>query len=184
MKHRSRNFHSRAIVLKRSSVGETDRIVTLLTQEYGRLVAIAKGVRKLSSTKRASLEPGNYIQAYFIKTKSLPLLIQTKLLDDSNQIRNNLAEIRKLTQFLEILEKLFVEEEIEAKLYQEILNLRKNIVSQKITNRQIKISLENLIGRLGYPHLKDTEFNCVLDYVSALADKPMRSFEYLTLPDQ
>lgn len=103
MKHRSKNFNSSGVVLKQSSVGETDRVVTLLTQEYGRLVSVAKGVRKLSSSKRAFLEPGNYVQAYFVKTKSLPLLIQAKLIEDCQHIRYNLTEIRKLTQFLEIL---------------------------------------------------------------------------------
>ena len=70
MKHRSRSFNADGIVLKRNKVGETDRVISLLTQEYGKLVAVAKGVRKLSSSKRAFLEPGNLVKAYFIKTKS------------------------------------------------------------------------------------------------------------------
>lgn len=179
MKHRSKNFHAEGMVLKRSKVGETDRVVTLLTQEYGKIVTVAKGVRKLTSSKRAALEPGNLVKAYFVKTKSLPLLTQAKLIDDSSKIRSDLAEIRKLTQYLEILEKLFVEEEIEAKLWSEIIKLRKAITEQKISNIQIKKSLENLIEKLGYRHPKDTKYGSVLDYVASLADKPMKSFEYL-----
>ena len=71
MKHRSKNFNVNGIILKRNKVGETDRVVTLLTQDYGKLVAVAKGVRKLTSSKRAALEPGNLVRAYFVKTKSL-----------------------------------------------------------------------------------------------------------------
>ena len=184
MNHRSRNFSAEGIVLKRNKVGETDRVISLLTQEYGKLVAVAKGVRKLSSSKRAFLEPGNLVKAYFIKTKSLPLLTQAKLINDCSQIRNDLVEIRKLVQFLEILEKLLVEDEMEKNLFFNILKLRQKIVDQKITNGQIKRELENLIEKLGYPHPRNTEFKSVLDYVSSLTNRPMRSFEYLVVPDQ
>ncbi len=184
MKHRSKNFSLNGIILKRNRVGETDRIITILTQEHGKLVAVAKGVRKISSSKRAFLEPGNLVRAYFVKTKSLPLLTQAKLINDCGQIRNNLAEIRKITQFLEVLEKLFVEDEIEDNLFHSILELRQKIVDQKISNIQIKKKLENLIEKLGYPHPKNTKFSSILGYVSSLTNKPMRSFEYLDTSEQ
>src|SRR6185503_8761599 len=99
MKLSSKTFNALGIVLKRTNTGETDRVVSLLTQEHGKLVAIAKGVRKMSSSRRADLEPGNYIKAQFVVTKSMPILTQTKLIDDCSQIRQSLPEIRKLTQF-------------------------------------------------------------------------------------
>ena len=179
MKHRSKNFCVNGIVLKRNKVGETDRIITLLTQEYGKLTAVAKGVRKLSSSKRAFLEPGNLVTAYFVKTKSLPLLTQAKLISDCHQIRTKLNEIRKLTQLLEILEKLFVEDEVEEPIFTSILKLRQKIVDQQINNSKIKKELANLIEKLGYPHPKNTEFDSILEYVSSLIDQPMHSFEYL-----
>jgi DNA repair protein RecO len=184
MKHRSRSFTADGIILKRNKVGETDRIITLLTQEYGKLVTVAKGVRKISSSKRAFLEPGNLVQAYFIKTKSMPLLTQAKLINDCGQARTNLVDIRKLTQFLEILEKLFIEDEVEEQLFENILKLRQEISEQSISNGQIKRQLENLIEKMGYPHPKETKFSSVLDYVSSLTNRPMRSFEYLVTLDQ
>jgi DNA repair protein RecO len=184
MKHRSKNFSLDGIILKRNKVGETDRIITILTQEHGKLVAVAKGVRKISSSKRAFLEPGNLVKAYFVKTKSLPLLTQAKLINDCGQIRNNLAEIRKITQFLEVLEKLFVEDEVEESLFHSIIELRQRIVNQTISNIQIKKGLENIIEKLGYPHLKNSKFDSILGYVSSLTNKPMHSFEYLDTSEQ
>lgn len=184
MKHRSRSFNANGIVLKRNKVGETDRIITLLTQERGKLVAVAKGIRKLSSSKRAFLEPGNLVQAYFIKTKSLPLLTQAKIIDDCSQARSNLVDIRKLTQFLEVLEKLFVEDEVEIQLFNSILNLRQQISDQNISNGLIKQQLENIIEKIGYPHPRETNYSSVLDYVSSLTNRAMRSFEYLVTPEQ
>ncbi|HOI05010.1 MAG TPA: DNA repair protein RecO, partial [Candidatus Woesebacteria bacterium] len=78
-----RTFSSQAIVLKRRAMGETDRLLTLLTQDRGKLVVLAKGARRLTSSNRANLEPGNLIQAFFIETKSLTLLTQSRLLFDT-----------------------------------------------------------------------------------------------------
>jgi DNA repair protein RecO (recombination protein O) len=177
----SKTFNAVGIVLKRSNVGETDRAVSLLTREYGKIMTIAKGVRKLSSSKRAFLEPGNYVKAHFIQTKSMPLLTQASLIDDCANIRDSLADIRKLTQLLEIIEKLFVEEELEDSLFDSVLNLRKKIITKQASNGYIKQAMGNLIESLGYQHPNLSEHDSILDYVSQLADKPMRSFEYLSV---
>lgn len=181
MKHRSKNFIVPGLVLKRNKVGETDRIVTLLTQERGKIVAVAKGVRKLTSSKRAALEPGNIVKAYLIKTKSLPLLTQAKLLDDCSEVRGQLTDIRRLTQFLEILEKLFVEDEIEIRVYEEILSLREKLIKRQISNKHIQQQLSVIITHLGYQPLSETKHTSILAYVSELVDRPMRSFEYLMI---
>jgi DNA repair protein RecO (recombination protein O) len=181
MRLHSKTFNAVGIILKRSNVGETDRIVSLLTQEHGKLVAIAKGVRKMSSSRRADLEPGNYLKAHFVNTKSMPILTQTKLLEDCADIRNSLADIRKLTQFLEIVEKLFVEEELEPQVFEYVVNLRQKIVSGELSNGHVKHALSNLIEQLGYQPYAETDHHSILDYVSVLSDKPMRSFEYLSV---
>ena len=49
-------YQADAIVLRRLDYGETDRIVTLLTREYGKLGAIAKGARKGKSKVGAALD--------------------------------------------------------------------------------------------------------------------------------
>ena len=53
----TKSITTEAIVLKRRNSGEVDRLVTLITQDKGKLQCIAKGVRKMTSSKRAFLEP-------------------------------------------------------------------------------------------------------------------------------
>ncbi len=53
----SRNFKTEAVVLRSIRFGEADRILHLYTREYGRLGAIAKGVRKPRSRFGGRLEP-------------------------------------------------------------------------------------------------------------------------------
>lgn len=56
MPRSERLFKTQAIVLRRYDYGEADRILTLLTPDRGKLRAIAKGARKLTSRLSGHLE--------------------------------------------------------------------------------------------------------------------------------
>lgn len=175
----SRSFTTEALVIKSAKTGEADKILTLLTQEHGKLVCVAKGVRKISSSKRAFLEPGNVVKAFCVTTKSMPLLTQATLIDDTREIIHNLAKIRQLTQILEIVDKLFVEEEVGSHIFEHVLDIRQEIVRDEPTTTRISHQLDTLLTYLGYQPLADTSHKSVLEYVQEITEKPMRSWEYL-----
>jgi DNA repair protein RecO (recombination protein O) len=52
-----RRYVTDAIVLSRFDLGEADRVLTLITPDYGKLKAIAKGIRRPASRLGGSLEP-------------------------------------------------------------------------------------------------------------------------------
>lgn len=170
-----KTFSTQAIVLKRTNVGESDRIVTLFSEDYGKIVTIAKGVRKMTSAKKAYLEPGNLITAFCVNTKSLPLLTQARLLNDFAESKHDLRHIRQLTQVLEIVDKLFVESQEETVLFQIVCKILTNLGK---SSTQTKQQLEYIINQLGYEE-PDKKHLSLLEYVSEITDKPMRSWEYL-----
>lgn len=178
---KSNSFSTKGIVLKRVNVGETDRIINLLTQEYGKMACVAKGVRKIKSSNRAYLEPGNLINAFMIETKSLPLLTQATLIDDCSKMKQTLGSFRQLSQMLEIFEKLFVEQELEPEIFTKALELRKKISSSTATSIFIKETLTEIITGLGFQDPKDSKYLTITDYISALSDKKMKSFDYLNV---
>lgn len=174
-----KSFSTEALVLKRSNVGETDRVVTLLTRDQGKLVCIAKGARSLTSSKRALLEPGTVIKAFLISTKSLPIMTQATLTDDCQHIHDQLPKIRQLLQVLEMVDALFVEDQGDSFLFDQVIDIRQQIVSATPTSGQVITQLEQLIEELGYQPFQETKYTTLSEYVSALADKPMRSWEFL-----
>ena len=165
------------LVLKRKPLGETDRIVTIVSQKLGKSVAVAKGVRRLSSSFSASLEPGNLIRAQLIITKSIPLLIQARLIEDASSTKTNLAQIRRLTQVLEIFDKLFVEEELPAITYSLVLSIRKKLLQNR-TNL-IRSDLQKLLNQLGFATNSSQIDQSMLEYVQEIVERPMQSFKYL-----
>jgi DNA repair protein RecO (recombination protein O) len=54
-------YRDDAVVLRVQKLGESDRIVTLLTRRHGRIRAVAKGVRRTTSRFGARLEPFGHV---------------------------------------------------------------------------------------------------------------------------
>lgn len=174
-------FSTTGLVLRRNKVGETDRIISLLTQEHGKISCVAKGVRKITSSKRAFLEPGNIVKAFLVKTNSLPLLTQAVLEEDCSKMSPTLDKFRQLSQVLEIYERLFVEQELDEHVYDRAMLIRDHIVNSSASNGSIRGHLDIIVAELGYQSPKESKYSSISDYISALSDQPMRSFEFLTV---
>ena len=54
-------FRDRGMVLRTIRLGEADRIVTLMTEEHGKVRAVAKGVRRTTSKFGSRLEPLSHV---------------------------------------------------------------------------------------------------------------------------
>jgi DNA repair protein RecO len=176
-----KSFTTEAIVLKRVNVGEMDRIITLLTPTYGKLVCVAKGVRKMNSSQRAFLEPGNYISSLLIETKSMPILTQTRLLDDFSMTKKNLSSMKKLAEILEIVDQLFPEGMEEVELFQQVVEILQLLNSPGTSFTQVQTLLKNMLEQLGYPAMSETPHTSIMEYVSSVAERPMHSYDYLTV---
>jgi DNA repair protein RecO (recombination protein O) len=74
------SLRDHAVVLRWHLLGESDRIVTLLTRHNGKVRAVAKGVRKTSSRIGARLEPFMWVDVQWSPGKSLAIVQQVELL--------------------------------------------------------------------------------------------------------
>ena len=74
------SLRDHAVVLRWHLLGESDRIVTLLTRQHGKVRAVAKGVRKTSSRIGARLEPFMWVDVQWWPGKSLAIVQQVELI--------------------------------------------------------------------------------------------------------
>ncbi len=59
--YRRQLYRDDAVILRVQKLGESDRIITLLTRRHGRLRAVARGVRRTMSRFGARLEPFGHV---------------------------------------------------------------------------------------------------------------------------
>ena len=74
-------YRDTGVVLRVQKLGEADRIVTLLTRRYGKVRAVAKGVRRTRSRWGARLEPFNHVDVQCYTGRSLDVITQAQTLD-------------------------------------------------------------------------------------------------------
>jgi len=73
-------YRDEAIVLRTQKLGESDRIITLLTRSSGRVRAVGKGVRRTSSRFGARLEPFSHVDVQMHLGRSLDVVTQVESL--------------------------------------------------------------------------------------------------------
>lgn len=170
-----------AIVIKRSSFGEADRMLTLLSAEAGRQTVVAKGARKLTSSRIAAMEPGTLISAHLIPTKGAPILTQAIIIDQLRAHDASIGRLRAISQWLEFLDLLFVEEAIDDSLFQLVLAGRKMVINPKVSLEEMRQHLLKLIEILGFADNTHQYESSISDLIATIADKPLHSYDYLTV---
>src|SRR5947208_16166643 len=79
-----------AIVLKRTDLGEADRVLTLLTPTKGKFHAIAKGIRRPISKKAEHLELLSHSQLQVALGRNLDIITQAEVRENLLALRNDL----------------------------------------------------------------------------------------------
>lgn len=175
-----RQFSAEGIVLKRFNYGEADRIVTIFTREYGKITTLAKGVRKLQSKKKGSIEVGTNGIFYFTNTKHWPILTQASLINSHQQIRCSLVKTTQLFQLLEIIDRLTVEGQEYDEVY-ELLQETVNLLERDGYKKIILLEQFRLILKaLGFTYDKQFNEQSLKAYIESLTEKKLRSKSFLT----
>ena len=84
------SFIDLAVVLRRRSRGEADRVVTVLTKRYGKLQVVAKGIRKNGARRSSHIELFNTVKIQVIEGRAGLILGQTEMAVDRSRIKSDL----------------------------------------------------------------------------------------------
>ncbi|HEX6110475.1 MAG TPA: DNA repair protein RecO [Ktedonobacteraceae bacterium] len=85
-----RSYSIEAIVLKRTDIGEADRILTLFTPNKGKMRAVAKGTRRPVSKKAGHLELLNRSQLQIALGRNLDIVTQAEGRENFLHLRSEL----------------------------------------------------------------------------------------------
>lgn len=101
---RGRLYNARGIVLRRTPLGEADRIIRVLTWEYGKLSAVAKGARRPTSKSGGATEPMTRLSAQFAVGRNLDVMTQVQVEDSRFAVRKDLVRLACASYFLELID--------------------------------------------------------------------------------
>ncbi|MDP9406278.1 MAG: DNA repair protein RecO, partial [Actinomycetota bacterium] len=84
-------YREQGIVLRTYKLGETDRILSLLTPGRGKVRAVAKGVRRPGSRFGGRLEPYSHVDLQLYEGRNLDVVAQAELITSFTAVREDFA---------------------------------------------------------------------------------------------
>jgi DNA repair protein RecO (recombination protein O) len=101
---RRRLYRTNAIVLKRRDYAEADRLLTVFTPELGKLVLLAKGVRKTLSRKAGHVELFTHSTFLVARGRTWDLVTQAETLESFVGLRGDLLRLAYAYYVAELLD--------------------------------------------------------------------------------
>ena len=145
-----KTFKSQAIVIASKPYSEADKIITLFTKDYGKITTLAKGVKRLKSKKRASLENFSYINFSASQTKGMPILTETEVVNTFSSWKNDIKKVSVAYYLSEVIQKTTQEEEPHRELFILMLFTLKSLENSS-NLREVRYSFsKKLLENLGF----------------------------------
>jgi DNA repair protein RecO (recombination protein O) len=139
-----------AIILKYSDTNEADRILTIYSKERGKINVSAKGVKKLESKLRYSIEPISYVQMILVEGKNFLILKDAVLIEQFLNIKKDLEKIKIAKKLTDFIDEAMAGEEKDEDVWFLILKTFKTLNVGGSASNIIENFQKNLIKLLGY----------------------------------
>jgi DNA repair protein RecO (recombination protein O) len=137
------------IILRRTNIGEADRILTIYTKEFGKIKAIAKGVRKINSRLAGNLEPYSMGEFMFHEGKTFETVIEAANIENNFCLSKDCKNFATAHYFGELIDKLTEENEKQPELF-EIFRAAVSRLTGEESNVLVPFFEIKILDRLGF----------------------------------
>ena len=112
-------YKTRAIVLKSMNLSESDRLITFMTENHGKVKCVAKGARKAKNQFWGSLEPMSLIHLIYFgrEHQSLFRLNHSDIIESFQTIRDDFDKLYTGIYFLDLIDAMILEGHWEPKVF-------------------------------------------------------------------
>ena len=163
-----KNLTTNCIILGHKNLGENDKVIFLYTEKRGKIRAIAKGARKLTSKFTGHLETLNpcEIELYFGPRQT----IITEVISKKNLLKNvkDLKTIEATLKIAEITNRMIFEDQI----IENLIPLMKETLNKITTNKEKIELIKNtyiikLLNKTGFaPDFKENSLKLKKKYIN------------------
>ncbi|MCS6939415.1 MAG: DNA repair protein RecO [Roseiflexus sp.] len=146
---RDRVYRSEAIVIRRSDIGEADRVLTILTPSGKRRV-VAKGARKTQSRLAGHIELFTHTILMLAIGRNLHIVTQSSPLDRFERLRADLERIGAAYYAAELADRLIEEESENRRAFELLLGVLRALDAGASVDLTLRAYELHLLDALGY----------------------------------
>lgn len=150
------------IVIKQVNFGESDKILTILTRDNGKIQAVARGARKVKNRLLAATQLFCYSDFIFYQGKSMIYMNQAELREAFYNLRIDLEKLTYSSYMLELINTVTQENEKEEKIFLLLAHTLKHMAySKDMDVSLITLAFQiKLMALSGYAPYLDTCVSC------------------------
>lgn len=147
---------TRGVVIKRMNYGEADRILTVFTERLGKIKALARGVRKITSRMAGNLEPYNIVNLELREGKTFHTITNVEIAECLD-CDKKLTVSNQAVYLAEIIDKVFEEEEKNIQAFEVFTNCLRLIGQSQKNNLVLRLFELKILQEAGF---KPDLFHC------------------------
>ena len=142
-------YNTRAVIIKYQKYKEFDRIYTVYTEDFGKLILLARGSNKIKSKLAGHLEPGILSYLMIAQGRQFDVLAQARTLKSFVAVRQNPVKLETAAVLLESLDKLTESLEEDKEVFDLLVKALQSLKTVKLPSntagRQVTLQLQDLI---------------------------------------
>ncbi len=160
------------VVIKKTDSGEHSQLITLYTKEFGKLIAIAKSVKKNTSKQAGHLDVLNLVDFIFVAGKNYPIITSAQSLETFTGIKSLLSKNALALFVLEAVDNLVYDYDKDPALWDFLLKKLNDLDKNQFLNGDFEDFFtdlkKELVKVLGYANdLQEREINNLLISLSS-----------------
>jgi DNA repair protein RecO (recombination protein O) len=170
-------FKTNAIVIRSVNYGESDKIVTFFTKDFGKLKGIAKGARRSRKRFQNALGLFSHLRLIFFDREGMGLVRAEgcDILYSFPKIREDLKKIFYGNYYLELVNEMAGEREVNSEAFELLLSTLLNLEELDLQEEQLRIFEIRMLSLFGYrPNMRKCNL-CKKDWED-LKDPPVIFF--------
>ncbi len=155
-----KKYNVRAVVLKSLKYRDSDKIFTLLSKEKGKISAIGRGVRKISSRRNGNLDTLNLISANIHEDRvGFKSIEEVKTIESFKNLKKDFSRSVKAYYLIELVHKSIEEDESVPEVFNLLIKclkaLDKNNYSGDLYVSYFEINFMKILGyQMGFDRCK------------------------------
>jgi DNA repair protein RecO (recombination protein O) len=141
------SYSIEAIILKRTDLGEADRVLTLFTPNKGKFHAIAKGIRRPISKKAGHLELLSHSQLQLALGRNLDIVTQAEVRENFLHLRTELWHMTCGLYLAELVDRFIEDHTQHSEVYSLMLEMLRSLEADVYDLEQRRLNRSVLAGQ-------------------------------------
>lgn len=174
-----RLLKTEGIIIKRSNVGEADKLLTIFTRDNGKMHVKAPGIRKISSRRSPHLELLNRTTLTLYNSGRMPLVSEADMLSDYRHIKSDLTKVGYAYHMCELIEGLCPENEENDLIYTLLVETLDSLCLSDDSKSLISNFELRLLDLLGFAsqRMRTSEYFNMHAYIESLLERKLKAKE-------